>query len=69
MVNDIKNSVARIWTPTQLRETVKQAKATGYTVTKDEEMTTITHPNGDTILRALKLRTILVRLDSSYFEK
>ena len=72
MANDIKNSAARIWTPMQLRETVKQAKANGYTVTKDKGngMTVITHPDGDVVLRSARMgNTELVRIDQAYFGK
>jgi hypothetical protein len=66
----VKNSVSRIWTRTELRETKKEASAVGYQVTETDGLTEILDPEKDEIvLRSMNTgRTELVRLNTFYFE-
>jgi hypothetical protein len=68
---DIENSTARIWTKAEMKVTVKQAKANGFSVTKgDSTLTIIDTYKGKKLLSAILMRnTWLVRIDRSYFGK
>lgn len=62
----IKNPIARIWTRSELKQTVKQAKEQGYRVQKGE-MTEIFH-NDKCVLRSLTSGTKeIVRMDKTFF--
>jgi hypothetical protein len=66
----IKNPVARMWTKTELNQTVKQSRAAGLEVERDGDTTKITDPNnGNIVLMSLYTgRLEMVRIDKSYFE-
>ena len=67
----IKNSKARVWTKSELRVTIDQAKAEGMEITQSDEMTEIQdRRTGDIVLRSLRTapNMELVRFNSQYFE-
>ena len=77
MANDIQNSASRIWSNTQLKETVNQFKAANklspgaYGIEKTPETCVITHlSTGQIVLKSLKGPGIanIVRFNQSYFE-
>jgi hypothetical protein len=69
MANDINNSTARIWTKSEMRESLKQAKAYHFEITKGDSTLTIVEPNTkDTVLSGILMNNRwLVRIDQSYF--
>jgi hypothetical protein len=69
-LNQINNSTSKIWSNSQLNETVKQAKQNKLTVIKEDETVTIIDPiTNNVVLRSLKANTNnnIVRIDGSYF--
>jgi hypothetical protein len=66
----INNAIARIWTKSDLKQTIKQAQEGGYLVNQEEDFTEITNPQtGEVVLRSLYTGgQEIVRLDSTYFE-
>ena len=70
--NDIKNSTARIWTKTELKETKKQCKANGFEVSKVGDFGAVTVVDPSTNNLVLKAMDgpggrMMVRIDKSYF--
>ena len=66
----IKNPIARVWTRSDLKQTIKQAQNGGYLVNQEEDLTEITNPeSGEVVLRSLFTGGMeIVRLNSTYFE-
>ena len=68
---DVKNSTSRIWTKAEMKVTLTQAKANGFTVTKEDLTVEVVNPaNNDLILKSVIMNDRhLVRIDRSYFGK
>lgn len=68
MKNNIENSSARIWTKSQLKETLRQARVAGLEITEGPLLVEIFHDQ-KCILRAANVGdNQLVRIDKSYFK-